>query len=303
MRESLRRGVRGATAALTGLLTTALVTACSVGGTGATAAAESAAASPRPSASAALDWNTRPASLAALGDSITRGFDACGVLTDCPELSWATGSGASVTSVAGRLLTRPAARSWNLAASGARMADLPAQAERAVALRPQQVMILMGANDACAPSTARMTPVDAYRRDFAAALRTLHRGLPEAQVFVASVPDLLRLWDVGRRNALGRQIWKLGLCPSMLADPEATNAAANARRQAVRERVIAYNGVLAQECARWEHCRSDGGAVFDYRFTEAELSPWDWFHPSARGQSRLAGIVYGAAFGSGAVAR
>lgn len=183
------------------------------------------------------------------------------------------------------------------------MADLPAQAERAVALRPQQVVILMGANDACAPSTARMTPVDTYRREFATALRTLHQGLPQAQVFVASVPDLLRLWDIGRRNALGRQIWKLGLCPSMLADPESTDAAANARRQTVRERVIAYNGALAQECARYERCRSDGGAVFDYRFTEAELSPWDWFHPSARGQARLAGIVYGAAFGSDAVAR
>ncbi|MFF3558626.1 SGNH/GDSL hydrolase family protein [Streptomyces sp. NPDC002574] len=298
MREPLRRGMRGATVALTGLLTTALVAACSVTGPGAPAAAGSGAASPRPSASAALAWNTRPASLAALGDSITRGFDACGVLTDCPELSWATGSGASVTSVAGRLLARPSAASWNLAASGARMADLPAQAERAVALRPQQVVILMGANDACAPSTARMTPVDTFRQEFATALRTLHRGLPRTQVFVASVPDLLRLWDVGRHNVLGRQIWKLGLCPSMLADPESTDAAANARRQAVRERVIAYNSVLGQECARWKRCRSDGGAVFDYRFTSAELSPFDWFHPSARGQSRLAGIVYGAAFGS-----
>ncbi|MFJ5215945.1 SGNH/GDSL hydrolase family protein [Streptomyces sp. NPDC088354] len=298
MREPLRRAARGATAALTGLLTTALVAACSVTGAEAPAAAGSGAASPRPSASAALAWNTRPASLAALGDSITRGFDACGVLTDCPDLSWATGSGASVTSVATRLLARPAAASWNLAASGARMADLPAQAERAVALRPQQVVILMGANDACAPSAARMTPVDTFRREFATALRTLHQGLPRTQVFVASVPDLLRLWDVGRHNALGRQIWKLGLCPSMLADPESTDAAANARRQAVRERVIAYNSVLAQECARWKRCRSDGGAVFDYRFTSAELSPWDWFHPSARGQSRLAGIVYGAAFGS-----
>ncbi|MFD3457754.1 GDSL-type esterase/lipase family protein [Streptomyces sp. NPDC058691] len=298
MRESLRRGARRATTALAGLLTTALVAGCSVTVTGTPGAARSGAATPRPGASAALAWNTRPASLAALGDSITRGFDACGVLTDCPQLSWATGSGSSVTSVAGRLLARPATASWNLAASGARMADLPAQAERAVALRPQQVVILMGANDACATSTSRMTPVDAYRREFATALRTLHRALPRTQVFVASVPDLLRLWDVGRRNALGRQIWKLGLCPSMLADPESTSAAANTRRQTVRERVIAYNAALGQECARYERCRYDGGAVFDYRFTSAELSPWDWFHPSARGQARLAGIVYAAAFGS-----
>ncbi|MGW3246850.1 SGNH/GDSL hydrolase family protein [Streptomyces sp. NPDC001070] len=301
MRQSLPRGVSGALIALITLLTTALAAGCSAAGDG--PGRTEAGAAGRPGSGTvkrqAPVWDTTPSSLAALGDSITRAFDACGILTDCPDLSWATGSRRSVDSVASRVLDRRGAKSWNLAASGARMADLPAQAQKAVALRPQQVTILMGANDACARSTDRMTPVAEYRRNFSTALRTIDRALPKTQIFVASVPDLMRLWDVGRQNVLGRQVWKLGLCPSMLGDAESMSTAARERRLTVRERVMAYNDALRQECARHVRCRYDGGAVFDYRFTQKELSPWDWFHPSAEGQAKLARLVYAAAFGPG----
>jgi hypothetical protein len=70
-------------------------------------------------------WNTRPASVAALGDSITRGYDACALLADCPAVSWATGTRPGVRSLAERLGAR---HTWNYAVSGARMADLPRQA-------------------------------------------------------------------------------------------------------------------------------------------------------------------------------
>ncbi len=55
---------------------------------------------------------------------------------------------------------------------------------------------------------------------------------------------------------------------------------------------MAYNTVLKQECAKDLRCRYDNGAVFDYRFTEAELSNWDWFHPSKKGQHSLAQLAY-----------
>jgi hypothetical protein len=86
----------------------------------------------RPSARPTSGWGTRPESIAALGDSITRGFDACSVLADCPRVSWATGTAPQVRSLAQRLLKHPAAHSWNYARSGARMADLPGQVAAAV---------------------------------------------------------------------------------------------------------------------------------------------------------------------------
>lgn len=239
-------------------------------------------------------WDRSPSSLAAVGDSITRGFDACSVLSDCPEVSWATGSSASVDSLAVRLLgkTGAAGRSWNYAETGARMADLPAQIGQAVVRKPQLVTVMVGANDACAASTSAMTSVADFRADFETSLKSLRRSLPTTQVYVASVPNLKRLWSQGRTNPLGKQIWKLGICPSMLADADALDSAATERRDTVQDRVEAYNKVLQQVCATDKRCRFDGGAVYDYRFGTDQLSHWDWFHPSTNGQAQLAAIAY-----------
>ncbi|MEU3604728.1 SGNH/GDSL hydrolase family protein [Streptomyces sp. NPDC035033] len=252
------------------------------------------AASPTPSPTPASRWDASPASVAAVGDSITRAFDACSLLADCPEASWATGTDPAVNSLALRLLGpgRVAARSWNLARSGARVAALPEQMARAAAERPELVTVMIGANDACRPTPAGMTPVAEFRRSFEAALARLRKDAPDAQVYVASVPDLMRLWDTGRASPLVRKVWELGVCGSMLADPEDLGAAAGARRAAVRDRVVAYNRVLAEVCAGDELCRYDGGAVFGFRFDGTLLSTWDWFHPSRDGQARLAELAY-----------
>ncbi|MDJ0462940.1 SGNH/GDSL hydrolase family protein [Streptomyces sp. H27-C3] len=239
-------------------------------------------------------WDTSPASIAAVGDSITRGFDACTVLADCPEVSWATGSDAKVRSLASRLLGAQSstARSWNHAKSGARIAELPAQMTQAVAKKPQLVTVMVGANDACRDTVSHMTSVADFRTSFETSMKKLRDGLPKTQVYVSSVPDLKRLWSEGRTNPLGKEIWKLGICQSMLGEPDAMDAAAVRRRDTVQDRVVAYNKVLKDVCAKDRHCRYDGGAVFDFRFTGDQLSQWDWFHPSRNGQQRLAEIAY-----------
>ncbi|MEV1019001.1 SGNH/GDSL hydrolase family protein [Streptomyces sp. NPDC050264] len=285
-----RAAVAAVTAAVLGVAT---LTACDAsGGNSPGPKGSTAAAKPSPKPTPA--WDTSPRSVAAVGDSITRGFDACTVLSDCPEVSWATGSDAQVKSLAVRLLGKSRARthSWNYARTGARMADLPAQMARAGAARPELVAVMAGANDACRATAGAMTPVAGFRADFEEALRQLRRAAPKAQVYVMSVPDLKRLWSEGRANPLGKQVWKLGICSSMLADPDAMDAAATARRDAVQQRVEAYNEVLKDVCAKDRRCRSDDGAVFGYRFDEDQLSHWDWFHPSRDGQARLAALAY-----------
>ncbi|MFK4151521.1 SGNH/GDSL hydrolase family protein [Streptomyces fungicidicus] len=268
------------------------VAGCDAVGGGSPAPSGTAAERSRPSPTPV--WDTGPDSVAAVGDSITRGFDACAVLTDCPEVSWATGGSEQVDSLAVRLLgpAGAAERSWNYAVTGARMEDLPGQMARAVRRGPELVAVMAGANDACRETTSAMTPVADFRADFRKAMRTLREALPKAQVYVASVPDLKRLWSQGRTNALGKQVWKLGICPSMLGDADALDAAATERRETVRKRVEDYNEVLEEVCAADLRCRSDGGAVHAYRFGTGQLSRWDWFHPSVDGQSRLAEIAY-----------
>lgn len=300
MRAMLRRSLALGVGAV---LLAVPLSGCSGGGSRPDAASASARTSPsagaerRAAPKPVRPWNTHPSTVAALGDSITRGFDACDPLSDCPAVSWATGSRTKVDSLSQRLAaTVPATRSWNLAESGARVADLPDQAREAAAHKPAMVTVLIGANDACAANADAMTSVDAFRSDFGRAMSYLHRVLPGSQILVASIPDLERLWSVGVQNPLGKQIWKLGLCPSMLRDADSHSAAARSRRTEVRDRVVAYNSVLGQVCRRYERCRYDGGAVFDYRFGSGELSRWDWFHPNERGQAQLARILAAVAF-------
>jgi len=278
--------------AVVAVLTAALVGVAGCDAVGGDSAGPSREAKPSPKPTPA--WDSSPASIAAVGDSITRGFDACGILTDCPDVSWATGASTQVDSLAVRLLgrTKAAERSWNYAVSGSRMADLPAQMARAASRTPALVTVMVGANDACRDSTAAMTSVADFRAGFEDALGVLRKTAPKAQVYVASVPNLKRLWSQGRTNPMGKQVWKLGVCPSMLADADALDAAATERRDTVQERVEAYNSVLKEVCAGDERCRYDGGAVYDYRFGTDQLSHWDWFHPSVNGQARLAEIAY-----------
>ncbi|MEU9758933.1 SGNH/GDSL hydrolase family protein [Streptomyces sp. NPDC047985] len=248
----------------------------------------------KPSAAAGPVWDRSPKSLAAVGDSITRGFDACSVLTDCPEVSWATGTDSGVRSLAVRLLgeSGAVARSWNHARTGARIAQLPEQMALAAKEKPGLVTVMIGANDACRDSVRYMTPVADFRSSFEAAMRQLRAGAPKAQVYVSSVPDLMRLWSTGRDKELVKRIWSLGVCRSMLGDPDDMGAEAVARRASVHQRVVAYNEVLRDVCAKDTRCRYDGGEVFAYPFTGAQLSPWDWFHPGRDGQARLAEIAY-----------
>ncbi|MFG3257828.1 SGNH/GDSL hydrolase family protein [Streptomyces sp. NPDC048172] len=264
------------------------------GGGGSDRAAQRADASgrPKPSPSPTPIWDRKPESMAAVGDSITRGFDACSVLSDCVKVSWATGSEPQVDSLANRLLGDSRGKSWNHAVSGAVIADLPGQMRKAAATGPDMITVMSGGNDACRKTVGEMTSVEDFRASFRESLRVLRADRPKTQVYVSSVPNLKRLWEQGRKNPIGQRIWNLGICQSMLKDPNAMDKAAQDRRQQVYDRVVAYNSVLKEECAKDLRCRYDNGAVFRYRFTGDELSNWDWFHPSKKGQHSLAELAY-----------
>ncbi|MET8575063.1 SGNH/GDSL hydrolase family protein [Streptomyces sp. NPDC005012] len=284
----MRRGARPARAAGAVAAVAALLASAGCGG-------QEGAPPPHPKASPPpSSWDRAPDSVAAVGDSITTGFDSCQVLSDCPGVSWSTGDSPEVRSLASRLLgrARAASHSWNFAETGARMSDLGAQMRQAAERRPGLVTVLVGANDACRGSVRSMTPVETFRDQFASALRTLRERSPKSQVYVASIPDLKRLWEVGQETPMGREVWKLGICPTMLGEAEAMDRKADERRGKVRDRVEEYNEALAEVCARDERCRTDGGAVYAYRFGARQLSRWDLFHPSVDGQARLADIAY-----------
>lgn len=256
-------------------------------------------------APAAGGAEAHPTSMSALGDSITRGFNAAGWFSDWPSRSWSTGSNADVDSHYARLRRLDPAingNAFNDARTGAKMGALAGQAQTSVAQGADYVTILLGANDACTETEGQMTTVSAFRTRFRAGMDVLATQQPQPKVLVASIPDLRRLWQVGKNSSSARSAWSAyGICQSMLARPLSTDQADVDRRARVRQRVVDYNSALAGVCATYSFCRYDGGAVFGYPFTLSQMSGWDYFHPNTSGQAALADVTWEAGFwGAGA---
>ncbi len=242
-----------------------------------------------------------PSSMAALGDSITRGFNACGFYFDCVARSWSTGDSAEVGShYLGLRQLNPAihGKNFNDAKSGAVAADMAGQAQQAVKQQVEYVTLLVGANDACRPTKEQMTSVQTYSGQIKTALDAVKSGLPKAKVFIASIPDVKRVWETSRGNTAARTAWRVGnICQSMLANPTSDAPADNQRRDQVRQRIVDYNSALEKLCGEYgAKCKFDGNAVFNQRFSAQMLSNFDFFHPNQKGQAELARITRTAGF-------
>ncbi|KQM81186.1 GDSL-type esterase/lipase family protein [Agromyces sp. Leaf222] len=261
---------------------------------GATAAAFALVATTFFGAAGAQAAAPPPPSIAALGDSISQAYDACGYRA-CPTYSWSTGSVASVNSHASRIRAAgvPALVVSNNSVVAVKAAGLQAQAQLAVTKQAQYVTVQIGANDACTPTVATMTPVAAFEASVLAALTTINQGSPNTKVFVASIPNLKRMWELSKGKAGARLIWAAGrICQSMLVKPTSTAAADVARRDQVQARANEFNAALARVCTPARNCSFDGNAVANYVFTASQVSTLDYFHPSIAGQAKLAEITW-----------
>lgn len=271
-----------------------------------------------------------PRVMAALGDSITRAYNTTGngcptgPGLDCPKNSWATGTNPTVESFRERLdaFSPQPLTAYNDAVSGARAVNLLAQAEVAASQDPDLVLIEIGANDACASTP---TPTATFREQIRSALQVLVAANKQVYIQLMSIPDINNLRTIFTeppdQNALTR--WQLfNVCQGLLANPLSTDPADEARREAFRAQVIAYNEALEEVCAEFKRCLWDDYAVFNSEFTTADVanvsntggldippfnqipvfgpgnpnSTADYFHPSVSGQARLAEAAWSVTF-------
>lgn len=253
-----------------------------------------------PATSASAADPPLPASMAAVGDSITQAASSAGSLgADAPQNSWSTGSSQTVQSHAFRLqaLGAPlAGRIYNESVSGAKMADLNAQMQVVAALKPDYVTVLIGGNDLCTDTVAQMTSVTDFHAQFETAMGTLMAGSPNTHAYVVSIPNVYQLWELFKGSWWARFIWSSGnICQSLLANPTSTQPVDVERRAQVRARNEAFNLQLAQVCSALARCRFDGNAVFNTPFTTSDVSG-DYFHPSVAGQAKLASVSWAAGY-------
>jgi lysophospholipase L1-like esterase len=285
----MRNLVRGRPGVFVGLVTAAFLLAC-----------QDNVAAPSPSGGPPAAVAGMPASMAALGDSITTGYGSCLTLSNCLRNSWTTGDGTLVNSQYKRILAKNAAirgHAHNFGSAGAVAADLGAQVSATVAAKPDYVTLLIGANDACRSSVGAMTGTATFKSQVNSALNSLKAGLPNARLLVVSIPDVYHVWSVGHTNKAAVEVWNFGVCPALLANPTSTATADATRRTQFRDRIDAYNQVLETACSSYgARCRSDGGAVHRVQFGLDELSSLDFFHPNTTGQSNLANVTWPGSF-------
>jgi lysophospholipase L1-like esterase len=271
-----------------------------------------------------------PRVMAALGDSITRAYNTTGngcptgPGLDCPKNSWATGTNPAVDSFRERLdaISPQPLTAYNDAVSGARAVNLLSQAELAAGQDPELVLIEIGANDACASTP---TATATFREQVRSALQVLVSSNKQVYIQLMSIPDINNLRTIFTEppdpNALLR--WELfHVCQGLLGNPLSTEPADEARREAFREQVMAYNAALAEVCAEFKRCLWDNEAVFNSEFTPADVanvtntggldippfnlvpvigpgnpnSTADYFHPSVSGQAKLAEAAWSTTF-------
>ena len=238
-----------------------------------------------------------PNSMAAAGDSITRAFNTCRFpFVDCPANSWSTGTSTTVNSHYNRILNanrQIRGKNYNDAKSGAKMADLPGQMRTISGRNVQYVTVQMGGNDVCTPSLDAMTSVVSFEASFRDAMDTISANPAVTTVYVTSVPDVHRLWEIFHANASALATWdRYDVCQSLLANATSTAAEDAARRSDVRERNIEFNTILEAACADYAKCVWDGWSVFCTEFTTSDVSSRDYFHPSVSGQQKFADVTW-----------
>jgi lysophospholipase L1-like esterase len=228
-----------------------------------------------------------PSSMAATGDSFTRGWatgsGTCYFNGPCPEYSWSTGT--SVNSHYERLLALNPALSGhatNAAVPGAPMAGFVSQVGTFAASHPDYVTVLFGAANICFGST---TPAQ-FTTQFRAGMDALFTASPNSHVLVASIWNFESLRDAVLA-ANPSATWPL--CGSYF------NASA-ADRAVMMDRLEQYNAVLENECATYANCLFDGYALFNHTWSPGEVSPIDNLHPSVAGQEMLSQVLYDAGY-------
>lgn len=263
----------------------------------------------------AKDPQRTPKRLSSVGDSITEAinaeeFNPLVFITPNHWASWANGyrgfwewllGRTNVNSHNQRITSRYGSsnrRNFMEAKSGADSFDLGPQMTASVSHAADYVTVFMGHNDVCQSDFSQI-PTDAeFEANVRAGFDRLKTGLPPgATVYTLGLVDIYKLWQLGPQlsGALGiscEVIWAttlLGIypCTTMLSPLNS-----EADRQYTRSRNVAFNQILSRLVSEYEasdsrHHWRFSDLTFQTSFVPSEVSPFDCFHPSARGQTRL----------------
>lgn len=184
------------------------------------------------------------------------------------------------------------------ALSGADSFDIGPQMAQSVNHSADYVTLFMGHNDVCQDNFSQI-PTDAqFEANVRAGFDQLQAGLPNgATVYTLGIVDIYKLWQLGPQlnGALGiscEVIWATTLLGIFPCGTMLNPLNSEADRQYTRSRNLAFNTILEDLVAEYDandshHYWEFSDETFQGDFTPSEVSPFDCFHPSASGQTRI----------------
>jgi lysophospholipase L1-like esterase len=184
------------------------------------------------------------------------------------------------------------------ATSGRKMIDAQRQAGLVVAaakkLAPGQtayVTFELGTNDLC---DFPMTDPVAFQQQLSSALTTLRAGLPAgSRILMLAVPDFPHFHAMTQADPKTRAallIPRPSNCPPYLGTDARTSVASSDYY------LSKYNDVLKADCDQMDAgaaappiaCTYNASLLAESDFVSADLSTYDYFHPSFTGQAKMA---------------
>lgn len=222
----------------------------------------------------AFGARAEPRVVVALGDSISRGFDARWPKEN-DSLNWATG-----TAIQSYWLkvSDDGGRAENLAVSGSTSSSMLWQIPF-IADDATDVTVMIGSNDACGGFG------EYTKENVTTALHLIRDRLPAARIVLVAIPRISSVFETRHQYPYCRFVWALSnTCPAFLGA-----LVSDDDRNAAQQRLDALNEDLRLAAL-------DYGAEFIAAIGELELGPGDvsaidCFHPSVQGQQRLSDIV------------
>jgi lysophospholipase L1-like esterase len=256
-----------------------------------------------------------PALLGAIGDSYSQAFSVSPAYRyDHPQFSWVVGTNKTdgVLSVLERFRALGGSPLVvDAATSGKKMIDAQRQATLVVAAakklgpgKTAYVTFQLGTNDLCIDNRTDPVSFDSQLRT---AVAVLAAGLPPgSRILMLPVPDFPHFHAMTQADPATRAALLLPVnsdrCPPYLGTAGPSTVAQ------ADSYLTAYDTSLRTVCAEIEavdgaagrlHCTYNEALLAGSDFTAADLSTYDYFHPSLTGQAKMAEAAWRAgAWGS-----
>lgn len=240
-----------------------------------------------------FDSSKEKYTMVALGDSITRAFNAMFYYWDSPSVSWSTGKQKfdGFESHLERLQTlypEKKVKAYNYGRTGALMKDLTRQVAKAIKKKPQYVTLLIGANDVCRWGADYQGKLDEFTQRLKTNLDTLVAEDPKVKITMSAMPDIYNVWNVMKDKSSCQTIWSvIGFCKELLG-----KNLTGTQRLAFRDRWAHANSNMASVAALYPQNVKFSDAPASYSFADKDLSTHDCFHPSMKGQGILANVTW-----------